>query len=328
MEPLSAPYAALAGLDAALDRVSSGRARSLVLLAGGLAFFAAPIVARPDEPLATRALPLATFLAALACTVAGVRSQRTAPWIVALVALLATFKVLAASWAARDAMGVAVLAIPIGVSYYVLRGISALVDVSRRGRGADSLEVAGYLAFVPILSLGPIERLGTFLAQRKPDARAGRLGEDLQQATLRIVEGAFKILVLAEAFRGAAAPFHRGEATWVSVYASLLHLWLDFSGATDLAIGAARLFGVKVMENFDLPFSRPSLAEFWRSWHISLSSWLRDYLFFPIAKRLPAGSAPFVAPFLVMSLCGLWHGLTLPFFVWGLTQGAGLAAHQ
>jgi D-alanyl-lipoteichoic acid acyltransferase DltB (MBOAT superfamily) len=107
-----------------------------------------------------------------------------------------------------------------------------------------------------------------------------------------------------------------------------LNLYWNFSGASDLAIGASRFFGVKIAENFDLPYARPNLSEFWRAWHVTLSMWLRDFLFFPIGKRMPRGTAPIVAPLIVMSLCGLWHGLTLPFLAWGFLHGAGLAAHQ
>ncbi|HKE00247.1 MAG TPA: MBOAT family O-acyltransferase, partial [Planctomycetota bacterium] len=280
MDPLSPAFAALVGLAIAADRGLRGAARDAALVAGAIVFFAAS---------AGSWLTVATFTFAAALTLLGFRSlgvgRRATPWIVALAAILVAFKWLAASSTARGTLGLAAVALPLGVSYYVLRAIAALVDGARGGvRDARPLEVAGFLSFLPLLRLGPIERLGPYLRQRRDAVRAR--AEDVAEGALRIVEGAFKVLVVGEALRVAAEPLslHLGAipwergVSWGSVYAYALYIYFDFSGASDLAIGTARLFGVKVIENFDLPYSRPNLAEFWRAWHVSLSSWLRDYL--------------------------------------------------
>lgn len=347
MDPVSAPYAALIGLGALLDRLlRSARARAAALLLLGCAFFGAPLLLAP-RPSAAAALPLAAFAAVTAITVFGfARAARAAPErraaafrapVIAAAAILIAFKAVAAPWWPRGLFGAtAALALPIGISYYVLRAISALVDAARGGlRDARPVEIAGYLGFPPILAVGPIERAGPFLAQRR--AERGAELPAASEGALRIVEGLFKTLILCDALALAARPMASDRpnpyawesgVSWTTLYAYSLFIYLNFSGASDIAIGAARFFGVKVVENFDLPYARPNLSEFWRAWHVSLSTWLRDYLFFPIAKRIGRAAAPIVAPVLVMGACGLWHGFTLPFLVWGLLHGAGLATHQ
>lgn len=312
-----------------------------VLLASGVAFFAwKPWTGGLSV---ANAAPLVVFTAVTVLTAFGVRRiaavppgerarASTAP-IVLLVLLLTAFKAADAPWSAGTALH---FALPLGVSYYVLRAVAALVEASRGALpGARPLDVAGFLGFAPLLTVGPIERASAFLREcRSTPSASGSLAL-ARQGIGRIVEGLFKLWVLCSILEPYAAPVARmatgpGAAPphWSALYAYALHLYLNFSAASDLAIGVSRLFGVKIMENFDLPYARPNLAEFWRAWHVSLSTWLRDFLYFPIGKRLPRAVAPVVAPLLVMALCGLWHGLTLPFLAWGLLHGAGLAVHQ
>jgi alginate O-acetyltransferase complex protein AlgI len=108
-----------------------------------------------------------------------------------------------------------------------------------------------------------------------------------------------------------------------------LQIYLDFSGYSDIAVGSSRLFGVTVRENFDWPYLQPDIGKFWRHWHISLSDWIRDYLFFPLSRMSEKRMWRTVGvPLAAMALCGLWHGAAWHFVIWGLWHGAGLAVMQ
>lgn len=352
MDTLSQQYAILIGASALLWwLLKSPAARGLIAFAGGAAFFAAPLWQKLDQPIEQRALPLAMFLAAGIVTVWGVRTVAGAPAasrarkatipIVLLTAALVVWKAAAAPWWPKDIAPITRYGVPLGLSYYILRAIAAIVETSRGTlKEATLVETAGFLGFAPILSTGPIERATAFLGQsRKPAPLAAVPGFAAESAG-RIIEGLFKTLILGETLSRFARPFISPgtptavtagvapEELWRALYCYSLYLYVNFSGATDLAVGTARLFGLRIAENFDLPYARPNLSEFWRGWHMSLSTWLRDFLFFPLGRRLPRDAAPIVAPLLVMGLCGLWHGVTVPFLVWGLLHGAGLAIHQ
>lgn len=145
----------------------------------------------------------------------------------------------------------------------------------------------------------------------------------------RIVVGLFKKGVVADSMTALALRLQTPDVVtvpglWMATYAYAIKIYFDFAGYSDLAIGAALLFGYRVPENFDSPYLRRNLSEFWRHWHISLSSWIRDYLFIPLGgSRVPRPRAA-LNLLLVMALCGLWHGAAWNFVAWGLWHGAGL----
>ncbi|MFN0205835.1 MAG: MBOAT family O-acyltransferase [Planctomycetota bacterium] len=343
MDTVSLQYASLLGATAVLFWIFrkvfiSASISGIILLLGGLAFFAAPIWSRPNDSVVERALPVACFVCVLIITQIGVATKKALVPVILLTLILVAAKAAAAWFPKEETSLFAKIIIGSGLSYYILRAIAAVVDASRGTlKNATAPEVCGYLAFAPILSLGPIERATSFInSWRKsvPLSDASRLAFD---GICRIGEGLFKTLVMGDVARRFAEPFASGGFAQsdlpsgqlsVAIFSYSLYLYINFSGASDIAIGAARIFGFKITENFDIPYARPNISEFWRAWHISLSTWLRDYLFFPLGKRLPRNAAPIIAPLIVMSLCGAWHGFTLTFVAWGFLHGAGLAIHQ
>jgi D-alanyl-lipoteichoic acid acyltransferase DltB (MBOAT superfamily) len=253
-----------------------------------------------------------------------------------LLSLLAAARHLPALLPAGGAGSVAWtdLAVSAGVSYFVFQAIAYLADVhlgvqeAERDAGVHALS----LAFFPKLLQGPIERAGHLLPQLKKEY-AFDYGQ-ARSGLILLAWGLFKKSVVADrigpyadaAFDDPAS--FRGVAAWLGVYAYALRIYYDFSGYTDMARGAARLFGIELSENFRAPYLSPSIAEFWRRWHITFSRWILDYLFRPMQMAWrglgQAGTA--LALVLTFLASGLWHGATRGFLAWGLLHGLYLAA--
>jgi D-alanyl-lipoteichoic acid acyltransferase DltB (MBOAT superfamily) len=195
-------------------------------------------------------------------------------------------------------------------------------------------EFATYVVFFPSLAAGPIDRAERF---------AGDLNKDFiltQDETLfagqRIVIGLFKKFVVADALAlialndALATQVHAAGWMWVHLYAYAFQIYFDFSGYTDIAIGIARLVGIKLPENFAAPYLKPSLTQFWNSWHMTLTQWIRAYFFNPFNrwirgfKNLPTWTMLFIGQLATMLLIGLWHGITWNFILWGAWHGLGL----
>lgn len=217
---------------------------------------------------------------------------------------------------------------PIGFSFFTLQSIAYLIEVRRgsvtaeRHPGAFAL----YICFFPQLIAGPIERPGRLLPLlTRLDARFDP--DRLRIAALLVFTGLFKKLVIGDSLAAWVDPVFLDPVSRDSgshVVAALLgryRIYCDFSGYTDIALGLASVFGITLMANFDRPFASATLAEFWRRWHISLSSWMRDYVYFPLL------SSPFSRAGLLACLCvtfgalGLWHGGTANYLLFGLAQG-------
>jgi D-alanyl-lipoteichoic acid acyltransferase DltB (MBOAT superfamily) len=209
-----------------------------------------------------------------------------------------------------------------------------VVDVYR-GDAEPAISYLDYLAFVsffPTIVAGPILRARDLLPQLRSRIR---LDADCGgRALFLIAIGLIKKIAIADYLSANLVDrvfdfperFSSLEAL-AAVYAYALQIYADFSGYSDIAIGSALLLGFRLPENFDAPYRARSLAEFWRRWHISLSTWLRDYLFFSIADRRARGGAVLYASLIVtMVVGGLWHGAAWSFVVWGLLHGSGLAA--
>jgi alginate O-acetyltransferase complex protein AlgI len=230
-------------------------------------------------------------------------------------------------------------AIPLGISFYTFHAVSYLVDIYRGARppSADFVDFALYLAFFPQLLAGPITRWGYFgpqLASQRP-------------VRLRAVERAFELLAVGfvkkvvfadplggfvDAVYAAPARASSFEAI-VALWAYAFQIYFDFSGYTDIAMGLAALLGFRLPENFRHPYVALSPADLWRRWHISLSTWLRDYLFVPIARALLRRTArptltASVATLATMLLAGLWHGAAWTFVLWGGYHGVWLVVHR
>jgi alginate O-acetyltransferase complex protein AlgI len=226
------------------------------------------------------------------------------------------------------------LVLPIGISFYTFNSISYTIYVYRRKIPADRnlLRYATFVALFPHLIAGPIVRYSAIRSQL--ERLAPRLTGDLATSGLTFLAcGLVKKLLVADNLaptvdRLFAAHAHLGMASaWVAALGYSLQLYFDFSGYSDMAVGLALLLGVRFPRNFDSPFRATSIADFWRRWHISLSTFLRDYLFIPLGGS--RGRPLFVARNLaiVMLLGGLWHGAAWTFVVWGAIHGVLLAGH-
>jgi len=224
--------------------------------------------------------------------------------------------------------------LPIGISFYTFEAISYTVDVYRRRIPAEK-NLAHFMLFIlffPHLVAGPIVRARDFLPQIARWKRWDwtRLNVGVQFLLL----GLFKKLAIADRMSQfvdpvLAAPeqFNTG-ALWAVTLAYAYQVYCDFSGYSDMAIGSAHMLGFKLAKNFDLPFMSPNIAEFWRRWHISLSSWLRDYVFMPLCGGGGTRWQFDRSMFLTMVLCGLWHGASWTYVVFGAIHGLLLAGHR
>jgi alginate O-acetyltransferase complex protein AlgI len=226
------------------------------------------------------------------------------------------------------------LVLPLGISFYTFETISYVVDVYRRKVRAerDPLNYALFILFFPHLIAGPIVRPGDFLPQTR---RTKRWSWPRMYLGLRLfLLGMFKKAVLADHLAAYvdpvfASPGSFGFAeTWLAVLGYALQIYGDFSGYSDMAIGIAHAFGFKLHPNFNMPYLSADISEFWRRWHISLSSWLRDYLYIPLGGSRGGEFATYRNLLITMVLGGLWHGASWTFLAWGLMHGILLAAHR
>ena len=227
--------------------------------------------------------------------------------------------------------------IPFGVSFYSFTGIAYMVDVYRRTTPAETnlLRCMLHLAFFPHLMAGPILRAREFLVHLRPDRMPDR-PQAPREAALLLARGFFKKMVLANRIGIAIDPFflHVGEPPTAGVwsmpflYLYAFQIYLDFSGYTDIARGLALFFGFRWPDNFNLPYLAASPREFWQRWHITLSQFLRDYLYIPLGGNRVGGWRAQVNVMITMLLGGLWHGGNWSFLLWGGLHGGYVVAHR
>ncbi len=226
------------------------------------------------------------------------------------------------------------IVLPIGISFYTFQAISYSVDVYRgkyEGR-PDFLEFCFYLSFFPLLLAGPITRAGRFLPQIRRNEPATR--HELRLGLWLIICGLLKKGVIADylavynnlAFDSPVS--YSGYELLMAVLGYTMQIYLDFSGYSDLSIGIASLMGFRLDDNFLFPYRSLNLTEFWRRWHISLSTWFRDYVYIPLGGNRKGLARTLLNNFLTMVVAGLWHGSTWMFVLWGALHGAGLAVHK
>ncbi len=224
------------------------------------------------------------------------------------------------------------LGFPLGVSFYVFSSLTYSIDVYRGlGRPANSLlDYAAFVSFFPKLVAGPIARARQFLPQLA--AAPAFSDRETGHGLFLILAGLVKKVALAD-FLGRnlvervfdAPQRYSSLETLFGVYGYTFQIYCDFSGLTDIAIGAALLFGLRLPLNFDLPYRATDLQDFWRRWHISLSSWLRDYLYIPLGGNRHGAARTYANLIATMLLGGLWHGAGWTFVAWGGLHGGGLA---
>lgn len=223
------------------------------------------------------------------------------------------------------------VAIPLGLSYYSFRCIHYFFERYKGTLPSDNLRaIGGYLFYLPTIIVGPIHRYSQF----KRDV--GRLRWDawnFSEGLTRILYGYFKIMVLAVflvseqlgQFVESIGDTHLWVATYLHALEVTFYGYLMFAGYSDIAIGFGLLLGIRVMENFNWPFIRRNISEFWKSWHMSLSSWVREYVYKPVFASTRNAA---LAAMLTMVIFGLWHELSLRYIAWGAYHGAGIAAWQ
>jgi alginate O-acetyltransferase complex protein AlgI len=227
------------------------------------------------------------------------------------------------------------IVLPLGISFHAFQSISYVVDVYRGRQAAirNVVDYALFIAFFPQLVAGPIVRAHEFFKDlyswRAPS------GEELTRGTLLLLFGLTKKMVLADPFALIADRYfgslavHPGVlAAWSGVLAFAVQIYFDFSGYTDMAIGMALLMGFHFPLNFRRPYLAAGIAEFWRRWHMSLSSWLRDYLYIPLGGSRKGRLRTYANLMATMLLGGLWHGANWKFVLWGGYHGALLGAER
>jgi alginate O-acetyltransferase complex protein AlgI len=224
--------------------------------------------------------------------------------------------------------------LPIGISFYTFHAISYVVDVYRRQAVAQKspIHAALYLLLFPQLIAGPIIRYKDIAAQL---ARRVVSLDDFAYGVRRFIIGLGKKVLIANIVAGPAdaiftMPVRRLTApfAWLGIVCYSLQIYFDFSGYSDMAIGLGRMFGFRFPENFRWPYIADSVQEFWRRWHISLSSWFRDYLYLPLGGNRVAPWKVYRNLWTVFFLCGLWHGASWNFVIWGLFHGTFLVVER
>ncbi|MBI4634952.1 MAG: MBOAT family protein [Candidatus Rokubacteria bacterium] len=248
------------------------------------------------------------------------------------VALLGAFKY-GGVWSER-------IALPVGLSFFTFQGLSHLIDTYREDDTRPTLlEFAVYMAFWPTVLAGPITRVHGIVPQLRSLGRPS--WDDLAVGARQILTGLFMKMVVADTLatgiqvgEGVTFGFDRLASGWSGIDAWFLaigfglQLYFDFAGYSNVAIGSARLLGIRLPENFDHPYLADSPAAFWSRWHMSLSRWIRDYLFFPLATALPHAPGRYLAVIVSMLVFGMWHGVGWTFVAWGLYHGLLQVAHR
>lgn len=224
--------------------------------------------------------------------------------------------------------------LPLGISFFTFQAISYLVDVYRKDATArrNLFNTGLYIALFPQLIAGPIVRYASIVDQL--DERRISIS-DFDRGISRFVLGLAKKVLLANSFATladlgfAADPASLSMlSAWVAVAAYTLQIYFDFSGYSDMAIGIGLMLGFSFPENFNYPYVATSVQEFWRRWHMSLSSWFRDYLYLPLGGNRKGELRTYFNLWIVFFLCGLWHGAQYTFLVWGIYHGFFLVAER
>lgn len=221
------------------------------------------------------------------------------------------------------------VALPIGISFYTFHGMSYVFDIYR-GKQAPVhrfVDYAVFVSFFPLLVAGPIER-ATHLLPQVQNPRVFRYSQAVEGCRL-ILWGMFKKVVIADSLAGMVDeifqnyPSHHANTLMVGAIAFSFQIYGDFSGYSDIALGTAKLFGFELLSNFRFPYFSRDVAEFWRRWHISLSSWFRDYLYIPLGGSKNGKLRAVCNTFIIFLVSGFWHGANWNFIAWGFIHACG-----
>lgn len=256
--------------------------------------------------------------------------------------LLSTLNMISEEIGFAFALTVPSMLVPLGLSFFVFEFIHYLVDCYHgRTKPSSLVEFGVFALFFPSMVAGPIKRFQPFINQLR-EYRPYK-AEYFNEGAARMLKGLAKKILVADMAGNFVLPLtefssNPGVSTfslWVAVYAYAVKIYFDFSGYSDIAIGCARLFGYELPENFKRPYLSQNISDFWKRWHMSLSSWLREYLYMPVGKKLMATrlkKRPLLlataCQMITMAICGLWHGAYWNFLAWGLYHGIGLSIHR
>ena len=303
-------------------------ARNAVLVAASLLFYAF------GEPVYVLLLVLSAFLNYLFALFAGGRRKKAvlAAAVITNIGLLGVFKYAAFAVGSLNAflhlsIPVPQITLPVGISFFTFQALSYVIDVYRGGCAAQKnfFRVLLYISFFPQLIAGPIVKykdIEAAISDRQVTVGGAAAG------LRRFAFGLAKKVLIANAMAAAAdAVFAQSTgnlnmaSAWIGAAAYTLQIYFDFSGYSDMAIGMGRMFGFRFRENFRFPYTACSIREFWQRWHISLSSWFRDYVYIPLGGNRKGAARTGFNRILVFFLTGLWHGASWTFVVWGLFHG-------
>ena len=324
--------------------VSAGKARTGILLLASVIFLA---WGDASAILWLGGILVSGYWMGLAIAKAQETGQSAAKWLWAglgvNVILLAFFKYLTAfgqegllwlntpeTWV-DDLSG---LTVPIGLSYVTFQLIAYLVDVWKGNTPAEKnfVSFSAYLLFFPKLVSGPITRYKPFAVQME---QLNPSMDDVAAGFRRLLSGFIKRTVIANQLALMAnAVFNQPTANvepkfaWLGLAAYTLQIFFDFSGYTDMALGLGLMIGVRLPENFNFPYIAQSVSDFWRRWHITLSTWFREYVFYPLERKRFKWMGQQVNILIVFLLTGLWHGFNPTFMVWGMIHGIALAVES
>jgi alginate O-acetyltransferase complex protein AlgI len=235
---------------------------------------------------------------------------------------------------APNAVAIATIPLPLGISFFTFHAISYVVDVYKRNAAPQRHlpTFALYILLFPQLIAGPIIRWRDIAGQLA--SRHERIA-DVAYGVRRFVIGLAKKVLIANTLGRIADPIFGLPASelttplaWLGLACYTLQIYFDFSGYSDMAIGLMRMFGFRILENFNYPYISRSVREFWRRWHISLSNWFRDYLYVPLGGNRRGRLREYANLVIVFLLCGLWHGASWPFVLWGVWHGVFLVIER
>lgn len=226
------------------------------------------------------------------------------------------------------------ITLPVGISFYTFQSMSYTIDVYRRKLEARKsiIDFALYVAFFPQLVAGPIVRATTFF--RDLDQRLPYINEEIQIAISRILIGFMRKIVFADNLGKVVDFTFRNHASlnsieiWTGAVAFIWQIYFDFAGYTDIAIGVARIFGFQFDANFNFPMSTRNITDHWTKWHISFSTWIRDYIFIPLGGSRVSNFRLYINIFITWFFAGIWHGAAYHFIAWGLWQGVMIFIHR
>ena len=226
--------------------------------------------------------------------------------------------------------------IPLGVSFFTFSAISYLADILRNEyKSSDFIHVALYLSFFPKLTSGPLQKASAFFEQIDNQDRNKNISyQNLSEGLQIYCFGLFKKLVFADRLSVfinevyATPVAFSGLSILLAIISYSLQIYFDFSGYSDMAIGTGQMLGFDLPKNFNMPYLAQNVTEFWRRWHISLSTWIRNYIYIPLGGNRKGKIRQNINLLIAMTLCGLWHGATLNFILWGFLHGVALLVHK